>query len=447
MSSDGAEVMGFFPYLPEHWENNSLLGSYAAIGRFNLCRAYDVAKHIEQPLQAMQPRRPPSTTHLLEFMSWVAKLEVATEEVLHPLLRRVIAKARQDLAEVPLDWWRHHIVWCPACMKLDHHKAIHQHRALWFCPVHHVRLEQFCRACGQHNGYRVLWDCEPFICRCGSRIDGAPEQTPWPRALREAPSLDTRLTCRVAEQVWVAGLPWNASPPPPLGISPNDVRIYFAESMRSATRSLQSRVLGRYFRFLRPSEIPRRSNCTHDEAISRIAAHVRTVAMLSGHACIGELAGPSLERTYLCPCHAGFSLWLQRSRSRRLQHAPWSKHVNLMTYEGSHLGVCLSVCWLAHVQAQLMDQDCAAQMVEAFWDVPDEAGLPSPADEKIPNTRAFVSHTFQWMAIRCRHVSGQVTRMGERLAALGGRSLPHAQDDVLADARWIMDQLGASARR
>lgn len=106
-----------------------------------------------------------------------------------------------------------------------------------------------------------------------------------------------------------------------------------------------------------------------------------------------------------------------------------------------------STASLTRTDSHSIVKDSAAQTMKAFWDVLVEASSPSPAEENIPNTRAFLSHTFQWTAIRCRHVSGQVTHMGERLAALGGRSLPHAQDDALADARWIMDQLGASARR
>ena len=446
MSSEVAGPVGFVAHLPEHWENNSLLGAYAAIGRFNLCRAYDIAKFVERLAPDMKALWVPSTTPMPEVLWRLSRLKIPANAGVHPLLEHAIVKAREDLRKVPLEWQRRQIFWCPECMRQGQHKAVHQHRSLWFCPEHQVRLEQFCHYCGDHNDYRVLSDREPFYCRCGSRLDGAEAQVQRRGPRSSAPSVDVELTCSVAERVWIAGLPWEAGPTRPLGLSPLDVRIRFAESMRRTDHSPQSRVLGRYFRFLRPWEVSKGSSCTHDEAISRLVSQVRTIAMMSGHACINDLVREGPKNDLSCPCGAGFGVWLSRSRQHRLDIPPWSKDVDLMAYEGSHLGVCLSVSWLGHVQAQLMGQNSASQIVQAFWDLPVRASAPSPRYSNIPNRNAFISHTFQWTAIRCPHVSGQVARLGERVTALGDRSLLHVQAEPIEDARWIMDQLGIVPR-
>lgn len=446
MSFDTSELAGFVAYLPEHWKNNSLFGAYAAIGRFNLCRAYDIAKLVERPLRTLQPRRPPSTTHLLEFMSWVRRLEVATDEIEHPLLRRVIAKARQDEEDVPSEWRRPQVFWCPECMKLDQHKAIHQHRALWFCPEHQVRLEQFCGYCGQHNGYRLFFDREAMRCgACKCRLDGVDDGTTSQPPAPRVTSLEVGLTCQVAERIWVAGLPWSAGPPRPLGISPQDVRIHAAERMRAAEPSPQSQVLSQYFRFLPPRQVAKATVRSHDEAISRIAVHARSLARRFGHACMQDMHDGAGKHALPCPCRMGFLQWVSRTRTTQVETAPWSADVNLLAYEGSHLGLCLSVSCLAHVQAKLKGKTSADDMTLAFWILPSETNSPSPRKEEVPDTSAFVSHTFQWSAVRCTHVSGQVTRLGETLSALGGQSLPHAEGDAIADASWIMNQVTAAA--
>ncbi|MEA9557622.1 hypothetical protein VC273_17475 [Xanthomonas nasturtii] len=448
MSSEASAPVSFVAHLPEHWENNSLFGAYAAIGRFNLCRAYDIAKLIERPLRIFQPYRPPSPTHLFEFMNWVAQLKVASDQITHQLLRRVIAKARQDLTEVPLEWFRATVFWCPQCMKRNHHKAIHQHRSLWLCPEHQVRLEQFCNYCGQHIGYRVFFNREPLQCGgCGCRLDGsgdgASSQTPAPKTS----SVGEQLTCQVAEQVWVAGLPWSSGPPRPLGISPHDVRIHAAERMRAAAPSPQSRVLNQYFRFIPPRQVTKTLVNSHAEAISRIAAQARTLARKSGHACMQGMGGGSGKHQLQCPCSIGFSLWCLRSQLGQVNTAVRSDNVNLLAYEGSHLGLCLSVSWLAYVQAPLMGKTSASEMLLAFWDIPSKIRSPRPRSEHTHDTTAFVSHTFQWSAVHCRHIGDQVMSLGERLSTSGRRSLRHVQSDVIADAHWIMDQLGVSASR
>ncbi|WP_334179879.1 hypothetical protein [Pseudoxanthomonas sp.] len=448
MSSDASEPVGFVAYLPEHWENNSLFGAYAAIGRFNLCRAYDIAKLVERPLRTLQPRRPPSTTHLLEFMSWVRRLEVATDEIEHPLLRRVVSKARQDEEEVPSEWRRPQVFWCPECMKLDQHKAIHQHRALWFCPEHQVRLEQFCGYCGQHNGYRIFFDREPLRCHgCGCRLDGVDDGTCSRIAVPGVVRYEDELTCRVAERVWIAGLPWSSGLPRPLGISPHDVRIYVAERMRKVDPSPQSRVLSQYFRFRPQQQVTNFPVRSRNEAISRIAAQAHSLARRSGHACMQDTHEGLGEHSLPCPCRMGFSLWVSRTRTRQVETAPWSDDVNLLAYEGSHLGLCLSVSWMAHAQAQLMGKTSANGMMLAFWNLPAEVRSPSLRKEEIPDTCAFASHTFQWSAVRCSYVGGQVTRLGEALSALEDRTLRHVEGDAIADASWIMNQITAADRR
>ncbi|MBB4770763.1 MULTISPECIES: hypothetical protein [Xanthomonas] len=448
MSSEASAPVGFVAHLPEHWEKNSLYGAYAAIGRFNLCRAYDIAKLIERPLRTLQPYRPPSTTHLFEFMNWVAQLKVASDEITHPLLRRVIAKARQDLTEVPLEWYRASVSWCPQCMKRNHHKAIHQHRSLWFCPEHHVRLEQFCNYCGQHNGYRVFFDREPLRCGgCGCRLDGVDDGTTSQPAAPKASPVEDQPTCQLAERVWIAGLPRSSGPSSALGISPHDVRIYAAEEMRAAELSPQSRVLSQYFRLIPHWQIATTHVRTHEEAISRVAAQAHTLAQKSGHACMQGMAGGSGKHQLACPCSIGFSLWLLRTRRGQNNSAPWSDDINLLAYESSHLGLCLSVSWLAHVQAQLMGKTSAHEMMLAFWDLPSETQSPGPRSEHISETRAFVSHIFQWSAVHCCHVSNQVMSLRERLSTAGRRSSHYVQSDVIADASWIMDQIGVAARR
>lgn len=448
MSSRASAPSGFVAHLPEHWEDNSLFGAYAAIGRFNLCRAYDITKLIERPLRIFQPYRPPSTTHLIEFMKWVAELKVANDEITHPLLRRVITKTRQDLTEVPLEWYRSTVFWCPQCMKRNHHKAIHQHRSLWFCPEHQVRLEQFCNYCGQHIGYRIFFNREPLQCDgCGCRLDGLDDGASSQTAAPKASSVGDQLTCRVAEEVWVAGLPWLPVSPRPLGISPHDVRIHAAERIREAAPCPQSRVVSQYFRLIPPSEVTKTLVSSHAEAISRIAAQARALARKSGHACMQGIGDGSVEHQLQCPCSIGFSLWCLRSQLGQVNTAAWSDSVNLLAYEGSHLGLCLSVSWLAHVQAPLMGKTSASEMLLAFWDLPSESRSPSRPSGQIPDTSAFVSHTFQWSAVHCCHVGNQVMRLGESLSISGRRSLRHVQSDVIADARWIMDQLGICARR
>lgn len=446
MSSELSRPAGFVPHLPEHWDNTSLFGAYAAIARFNLCRAYDIAQFVERLARDFGEPWATSSTYLPSVLVRLAQLDIQVESGVHSLLEHAVVKARQDLKDVPHKWMRQEIHWCPECMRQGQHLAVFQHRALWFCPVHNVRLEQFCRYCGHHNLYRVFSDREPFYCSCGSRIDGLQYRIER-REPRSSPPFDAeKLSCLVAEHVWIAGLPWEAGPLRPLGLSPMDVRIYFAESLRITYRSPQSRVLGRYFRFLRFWEVSKGSNCTHHEAISRILSQVRTIAMMSGHACINELGSEVLKDDCSCPCGIGFGLWLSRNKHHRLDLAPWSNDVDLIAYEGSHLGVCLSVSWLAYIQAQLMSQNSARRIAQAFWDLPVRASVPSAGFSNIPNRNAFVSHTFQWTAIRCQHVSGQVARLRERARALGDRSLPHVQAETIEDARWIMDQLGIVPR-
>ncbi len=374
-------------------------------------------------------------------------LKVASDEITHPLLRRVIAKARQDLTEVPLEWYRASVFWCPQCMKRNHHKAIHQHRSLWFCPEHQVRLEQFCNYCGQHNGYRVFFDREPLRCGgCGCRLDGVDDGAKLQPAAPKAYSVEDLRTCRVAERVWVAGLPWSSRSHHALGISPHDVRIHAAERMRAAEPSPQSRVLSQYLRFIPPWQIAKAHVRNHEEAISRVAAQARTLARKSGHTCMQGMADGSGKHQPTCPCSIGFSLWCLRTRRGQNNSASWSDDVNLLAYESSHLGLCLSVSWLAHVQAQRMGKISAHEMMLAFWDLPLETQSPSPRREHISETRAFVSHTFQWSAVHCCHVSDQVMSLRERLSTSGRPSSRHVQSDVIADARWIMNQIGVSAR-
>lgn len=152
--SSQIDTAQWVPSLPEYWKY-SLLGTLFAIGRFNLCSGFDIARIVDaQVAAAFAPLKPPPISHLTAFMHWAKTVQPSPPDEEVSFLKRVLARAQRDSDEVPPEWLSTDLRWCPQCAKEDVHLIAHQHRALHHCPVHHVPLQQFCDYCGLMCRYR-----------------------------------------------------------------------------------------------------------------------------------------------------------------------------------------------------------------------------------------------------------------------------------------------------
>ncbi|REG49531.1 hypothetical protein B0G80_5905 [Paraburkholderia sp. BL6669N2] len=79
------------------------------------------------------------------------------------------------LAEVIL---RRRFAFCPDCMAARYHSVAHQLTFVTECPLHHVKILQECKVCGEPTSTigamaTLTGSSRPFVCRkCGSCVDG-----------------------------------------------------------------------------------------------------------------------------------------------------------------------------------------------------------------------------------------------------------------------------------
>ena len=432
------------PSLPEHW-TNSLLGALFAIGRFNLCTALDIARIVDaQVTSEFADLEPPSVTDLTAFMRWTATMQptVPGEDV--TFLRLVLARAQRDRDEVPPNWFATDVRWCPRCAMKETHLIAHQHRAIDHCPVHHVRLRQFCDYCGRMRRYRVgqgveLWECHGCL-----RYPPHPywEREDTVRLLARTVTPSPRL---VAEQVLIPGLPIGADPLGAYGISPQDLRILYAQrSLPPVLQSPQSQVLRRYFRFEGHRCGAPHSTVSHEEGVHRTMERGYTLAVLSGHRCVFEPPGRRRDDELPCPCQVGFQLWAWRVHAGLFASAHRKAGIDALTYEGSHLGLCMSAAWFADAQCKLSGDHHAYRMLLRFLEPRIMHWLPVADDGEAHDgmQAGLLSHEHQWFCVPCRKGTQDVLRIRRQLDAVR-RQGEEERGDVLDDAKWIMEQARA----
>lgn len=441
--SSQIDTAQWVPSLPEHWKY-SLLGTLFAIGRFNLCSGFDIARIVDaQVAAAFAPLKPPPISHLTAFMHWAKTVQPSPPDEEVSFLKRVLARAQRDSDEVPPEWLSTDLRWCPQCAKEDVHLIAHQHRALHHCPVHHVPLQQFCDYCGLMCRYRIVRGMAFLECPRCSRRSSPPD---WERddtvsALAGTATCNPRI---VAEQVVIPGLPISADPLGARGISPQDLRLLYVE--RTLPRTLQSpqtQVLSRYFSFESSPCAVSNPSASHEEGVHRIMSRAHALAVLSGHTCVSEPPGTQSEEGPPCPWHAGFQLWARRVDAGLFARAQRQTGIDAQTYEGAHLGLCLSAAWFADAQFSAA-QDHDAYRVLLSWLEPGILRwLPAGDEERLPQgtTLGLLRHDYQWFCLPCRKKPRDVIRLRRQLDSVRQQCADELVGDVLQDARWIMDQM------
>ena len=441
--SNPIDTAQWVPSLPEHWKN-SLLGTLFAIGRFNLCSGLDIARIVDAQVAAkFAALKPPSVSHLTAFMRWAKTMQAAIPSEDVTFLRLVLARAQRDIDEVPPHWFSTELRWCPQCAMEETHLIAHQHRAIRHCPVHHVRLRQFCDYCGVVRRYRVVRGIEFLECqRCSSR-----QSLPyWERhdtvsALARTATPNPRV---VAEQVVIPGLPISADPLGAYGISPQDLRILYVErTLPRALQSPQTQVLSRYFSYEGSPCAVLNPPASHDEGVHRIMSRAHALAALSGHTCMFEPPGSRPEEGPCCPWQVGFQLWAWRVDAGLFASAQRHTGVDAQTYEGAHLGLCLSAAWFADAQFSAAQDHDAYRMLLRWLEPGILRWLPADDDERHPQgkTLGLLRHDYQWFCLPCRKKLLDVARIRRQLDAVRQRCADELVGDVLQDVRWIMDQV------
>lgn len=430
------------PSLPEHWKG-SLFGSLFAVGRFNLCSGLDIARIVDaQMLAEFAELEPPSVIHLTAFMRWAGTTQVALPGDEVTFLRLVLARAKRDMDEVPPNWFSAQLRWCPQCAREETHLIAHQHRAVLHCPVHQVRLRQFCDYCGVMRRYRVVRGIELLECQRCSR--NAPRSY-WERddTVRKLARSRTPIPRVVAERVVIPGLPTSSDPLGAYGISPQDLRLLYAEQTLPRTlQSPQSQILSRYFCF--ESCPPGMVNpaTSHEEGVHRIRKRAHGLAVLSGHPCVFEHPGPQPDGGPRCPWQVGFQLWAWRVHANLFASVHRQTGIDAQTYEGAHLGLCLSAAWFAHAQFSMTQDHDAYRMLLRFleprilqWLPTDDQGQ---LEQRVPV--GLLRHEFQWFCVPCCKRVQDVARIRRQLDAARRQGIGELVGDVFQDAKWIMDQ-------
>lgn len=431
------------PSLPGHW-TGSLLGALFAVGRFNLCSALDIARIVDaQVLAEFAELEPPSVIHLTAFMRWAGTAQVALPGDEVTFLRLVLARAKRDTDEVPPNWFSTELRWCPQCAREETHLIAHQHRAILHCPVHHVRLRQFCDYCGVTRRYRIVRGIQFLECQRCSRHAPHPywERDDTVRKLAQSRMASPRVA---AEQVVLPGLPTSGDPLGAYGISPQDLRVLYAQrALPSALQSPQSQVLSQYFCFeSRPTTVVPLAP-SHEEGVHRIIKRAHVLAVLSGHPCVLEHAGARPDDAPGCPLQVGYQLWAWRVDAKLFAGVERRTGIDAQTYEGAHLGLCLSAAWFAYAQFRITRDHNAYRMLLRCLEPGILHWLPTH-DEGQPQERVTVGllrHDFQWFCVPCRKRTQDVARIRRQLDAVGRGAIDAPVGDVLLDAKWIMDQV------
>lgn len=467
----GVKASEYVASLPHHWADNSLYGALGAVGRFNLCSAWDAGRLIDRwAAAAFEHSPPPKIANLVAFTEWASHAVDCGGSLESPLLHLVLQRAREDARRVPPAWLLPSLRWCRQCARSSIHLITHQHRANWLCPVHGARLEEFCESCGAGLGYRLAKNTQAFHCGCcGSHVGGqnygifdvgcgAEEIAPRGRSEvgRSASDLSARYEpehvgsyemsqtrVRVAaESVFIPGLPapsgLQASSPLIMGLI-GDLKVLYAETRHnSKPRSESSRILSRYFRFLQPSILATRSQSRSDVRqphMHRLLGQVGVLALISGHRCVLEDSSEFGFTMSECPCARGFALWRRCTTHGERSGYFGSSRMRSSTMM-SHLGLCLSLTWYLSVQSGLSADRSEAM---AYYGILESwmegiSGQVRPVDAHVTG---ILDHNFQWFAIRCSHSSA---RTRERLAKFDAAKRPEeaGRSDILADIAWLM---------
>lgn len=436
----------YTPILEEHWRINSLYGLLEAVGRFNLCSAWDMSRVVDAWAAAeFELRPPPLSANLGAFMAWAATLDAESTASCHQALRIVLKVAQRDVREVTLRWLVPSLKWCPACAASATHLIVHQHKAVTFCPAHGIRLLTYCGNCGASSPYRIGRTCRLFQCiHCGWRVSGgdtsSTKRMERDRGVPKPPPADLQVR-PAAETVLIPGLPdcRQASVSQKRHESlAQDLRIMHGERvMARRSRSESSTILARYFNFRQqhmPTEVASRTNDDHLDLL-HVMRQVAELAMLSGHACLMDAHG-RFEHDYRnCPCGAGYRLWLQRLRYSANRSSTFG--LRRETYEASHVGLCLSTAWYASAQSAFSDdQMLYASLVQLLVPSIGSLGAAQAADDGQGGRVATLDHRFQWFAVRCPHGARRTLQRRGALEAMG-RALPTRAGSLLDAASWI----------
>jgi hypothetical protein len=427
------------PSLPDHC-NNSLFGALFSIARFNLCSALEIARIVDAlAASELAHLKPPSVIHLTVFMRWAACIESDIHRLESDFLIQVLARARQDLDEVPAEWLLAALRCCPQCAKTETHLIAHQHRAIHHCPVHEVPLRGFCDYCGMERRYRIVRGTRFLYCsRCMKRAG----YRYWEND-KTVSLLATRGIARqrqIAQAVLIAGLPNDDDPLHACGISPQDLRCLYAEGyLDPRQRSAQSQVLDRYFRFLSPPLADSAAPFSHLEGVHRVLKHVRFLAMMTGHDCLDEPPGDQTEDDLRCPCQVGFQLWAWRVHEGLFARQGPSARLNAEQFESAHLGLCLSVAWFAHTQWETTGDLDAYRMLLRFLEpkMVRVCGSEDRAEDDAVEL-GLLCHQHQWSAIRCPRPNQRVARMVRKLASFDRGATRAEGSDTITDVAWIM---------
>lgn len=427
------------PSFPDHWKH-SLFGTLFSIARFNLCSALEIARIVDAlAASELAHLKPPSVIHLTVFMRWAARIDSDIHRLESEFLIQVLARARQDLDEVPAEWLLAALRWCPQCAKTETHLIAHQHRAIHHCPVHEVPLRGFCDYCGMERRYRIVRGTRfLYCCRCmkwaGYRY--------WEKD-KTVSLLATRGIAgqrQIAQAVLIAGLPNDDDPLHACGISPQDLRCLYAEGyLDPRQRSAQSQVLDRYFRFLSPPYAESAAPVSHLEGVHRVLKRVRLLAMMTGHDCLDEPPGDQANDDLRCPCQVGFQLWAWRAHEDLFARQGPSTKLNAEQFESAHLGLCLSVAWFAHTQLETTGDQDAYRMLLRFLE-PKVLRVNGSEDraEKDAAEVGLLCHQHQWSAIRCLRPNQRVARIVRKLARLDRGAARGHGSDTIEDVAWIM---------
>lgn len=439
------------PFLEEHWRINSLYGFLEAVGRFNLCRTWEICQICDTWSRSrVSSRPPPRVSDISAFTDWAATRHADLFAPANSFIRKVIEVAQRDAGEVGSIWRVRWVKWCPRCASSKTHRAIHQHRAINHCPEHGDRLVSRCEYCGASSSYRVqrlsrLFECAQCESYSAAPLKKGSTQMQW-QGPGEDPLQGPRYVQKLAEAVAIPGLlefvADRASDNCFQAFS-QDIRILTAERhLGPNVRSESSKVLGRYFRFgdaqLAMSSIGV-SEGDSDRAVLSVLREVGTLAILARHPCVADVNAIDDSDFLDCPCGVGFRLWRGRVRSGSLKR--FDSMFSRMTteaYEESHLGLCLSVAWFASVQSKFVGGDDVYKgllklLVPLPWDVDPGVAL-SVARDRTPVT---LSHRFQWFSVRCSHGSARVKRRLDQLGA--GVGMANTSEFSLADeVAWLV---------
>ena len=438
----------YVPILEEHWRRNSLYGFLEALGRFNLCSAWEMSRLVDGwTVRAFELRPPPQVANLAAFMTWAATCDVETIAPDHQALRIVMEVAQRDAREVGLGWLAPWLKWCPICADAQTHRVIHQHKAIAYCPEHGARLVTQCAYCAVSSPYRVQRRSSLFQCaHCGEPINGGDSAlaTPFHHHGREDAALPGLINVRQrAEAVLIPGLPdcsQAMSTRAHRGSMAQDLRILHGEQvLEPRLRSESSKALANYFRFTDKQPISTgvaSSPVDYDRGVLSLLQQAGTLALLAGHSCIVDAASHGANDYRDCPCGVGLRLWQRRlSYDEYRASAKGGVGLDCDAYEASHLGLCLSLAWFASTQAgYVKDSDLYQRLLQPL-NSPMSSIVAKIAEPSLDDDIeiALFSHQFQWVAIRCTHND---ERVRQRRQAIRCDSVGSA-GNFLEDVSWL----------